>query len=172
MLSKLMAAALAASFFITLGGCAQVDTRPADDTPAATTAAEPAEPAPEVQSAAVTPEAEPQVAIPNPAVIEFAPESTELDSDAQALVNRLFARAKRAEKIVLKGYSDRRVNGNAVQVAISRAVQIRNELVKNGVDAKNVRIRYNTEQAKNMVTVDLGEQPLRVENKATDKSRN
>lgn len=154
------AATLAASILI-LAGCAQNETRTAADEPADTQAsavtAPATEPSPEPPQAA-------EPALTNPAVIAFDERSTQLDSEAQALVARLVVPARRAGKIVIMGYSDRRKDGNAKDTAIARAVKVRNELVKNGIAAKNIRIKYSTDQGKHMVAVDLGGEPARADN--------
>lgn len=169
MLSKITSATLAASL-VALGGCAQTEIHSGNDTQAAAPMVITETPQPEEPTAATA--TAPQAALPNLAIIEFDEQSVQLDSDAQALLTRLIAPAKRADKIVIMGYSDRRKFGNAKEMAISRALKIRNELVKNDIPAKSIRIRYNTEQARHAVKVDLGVEPLHVENDAAANRKN
>lgn len=178
MLSKITIAALAASF-IALGGCAQTETgngnglsqdssqtKPlASTTPANLADAKKTTPSPAADTAA-------QVAISNPAIIEFDAQSVELNSQAQALIASLATSAKRSGKILITGYCDRRKTGNAITVALSRANKVKNELVKNGVAAKAIRVKYITGQAKHIAKVELGSEPLRVDNSVTPQRRN
>jgi outer membrane protein OmpA-like peptidoglycan-associated protein len=176
MLSKITVAALAASF-IALGGCAQTETGnglsqdSSEAKPLASTA--PAKLA-DAKTTVASPAADTaaQVAITNPAIIEFDAQSVELNSQAQALIASLATPAKRSGKILITGYCDRRKTGNAVTVALSRATQVKNELVKNGVAAKTIRVKYITGQTKNIAKVELGNEPLRVDNSVATQRRN
>ncbi len=163
MFSKLTATMLTASF-VALAGCAQNETGNGDglaqgkqETPALATA----KPAEASASAAATSASAATAAIGNPAIIEFDTKGVELNSDAQALLAQLAASAKPSKKIVVTGYCDKRKVGNAKSIALARANKVKKELVKDGVAAKSVRVKYITDQAKNLVRIDVdnGAQP-------------
>ncbi|HJV86136.1 MAG TPA: OmpA family protein [Noviherbaspirillum sp.] len=156
MLSKLTAAMLAASFIV-LAGCAQNETGNGDglaqgkqETQAQTTA-KPADARAAANSAANTAAAE----IGNPAIIEFDTKGIALNSDAQVLLARVAAAAKPSKKIVVRGYCDKRKVGDAKSIALARAGAVKKELVKNGVAANAIRLKYITDQAKNLVRIDI-----------------
>lgn len=149
---------------ILLAGCAQPGTENGlnqSETEAISTTA-----AAEMTSGASQAAAEDtaQSAPVNP-VIAFGESSTELDELAQEQINQLLPTARRADKIVIYGYSDRNNPGNAKEIAISRALRVRTELVKNGVPLDNIRIRYSTMQARHEAKVLLHEDKLTVADK-------
>ncbi|WP_136419645.1 OmpA family protein [Herbaspirillum sp. ST 5-3] len=170
MFSKLTAATLAASF-IALAGCAQMENGNGDSQAQSALEAQPqantAKPA-DNKAGTAAPAADngAQAALTNPAIVEFDAQTVELNSDAQALIARLATNAKRSKKIVITGYCDKHKTGKAKSIALSRAIKVKNELIKNGVAAKTIRVKYITDQAKNLAKVDLGGEPLRVENGA------
>ena len=83
----------------------------------------------------------------NPVPIVFDKFSIKLDESDKYIVQEISERAKNANKLVITGYCDRRQIGNAKAAAIARATAVRNELVYQGVSAKNIRIKYVTEVA-------------------------
>jgi outer membrane protein OmpA-like peptidoglycan-associated protein len=173
MLSKITAAAAAVSF-IALAGCAQTDgitdhgsTQNGQET-AAVTSAKPGDPA----NARGADADSLQSATENPALVEFDPQSVELNSQAKTLVVKLAAPTKRANKILVTGYADRKTSSAAQKRALARAIAVKNELVKNGVLAKNIRIKYITDQARNAAMVEWSGEALKVVDGAARNAKN
>ncbi|KQO26443.1 hypothetical protein ASF11_01685 [Acidovorax sp. Leaf76] len=135
-----------------LAGCA--------DTPA---------PAPEPEVTAATPMAEPPPpppeAAPAPApeeprlpadgiVAEFKPTQVKLSPETQAILTRLASTREPNERLEITGYCHRKdAPVDAREIALMRAMAVRNELVKQGVPAKSIRVKFNTTQALHAVKI-------------------
>lgn len=89
----------------------------------------------------------PDYATMNPVPIAFDKFSIKLDENDKRIVEQISERAKKAHKFVITGYCDHRQIGNAKAAAIARATAVRDELVRLGVSAKNVRIKHVTDVA-------------------------
>lgn len=83
----------------------------------------------------------------NPVPIAFDKFSVKLNEDNKRIVEQISGRAKKAHKLVIIGYCDRRQIGNAKAAALARATAVRDELVRLGVSAKNIRIKHVTDAA-------------------------
>jgi len=89
-------------------------------------------------------------------VAEFDKQSSELTPDALATIANTSDAAKQAQHVVVTGYCDRHDDEkNAKQLALARAGAVRSELIKHGVPAKNIRVKYVTTEARHAVTVVL-----------------
>lgn len=83
----------------------------------------------------------------NPVPIVFDKFSVKLSESDKYILQEISERAKNARKLVITGYCDRHQIGNAKAAAIARATAARNELVQQGVPAKNIKIKHVTEVA-------------------------
>lgn len=89
-------------------------------------------------------------------VAEFDKQSTELTPEAIATIDNTSAAAKDAQHVEVTGYCDRHDDEkNAKQIALKRAGEVRIELIKQGVPAKIIRVKYITTEARHAVTVVL-----------------
>ena len=89
-------------------------------------------------------------------VAEFDKQSAELTPEAVATVANTSEAAKQAQHVVVTGYCDRHDDEkNAKQIALARASAVRSELIKHGVSAKTIRVKYVTNEARHAVTVVL-----------------
>lgn len=86
---------------------------------------------------------------------DFAPMSVALSADQEARILALAGAAKAAGRITVRGFCDRTAVGNAKEAAIARAVAVRQILVKAGIPATKVRVRYVTEEARHAAVVIL-----------------
>ncbi|WP_343590087.1 hypothetical protein [Paracidovorax wautersii] len=120
--------------------------------PVAAPAAEPA--APPVAAPAPAPAAPAALRMPDDGTLaRFSGTATDLPPGTAALLD-LLAR----DKTVLweiKGYSDRQANKPepAREAALARALSVRKQLVLRGVPPQNLRVKYSTEEAREVVTV-------------------
>ncbi len=121
--------------------------------PVAAPAAEPAAP-PVVAAPAPAPAAPAALRMPDDGTLaRFSGTATDLPPGTAALLD-LLAR----DKTVLweiKGYSDRQANKPepAREAALARALSVRKQLVLRGVPPQNLRVKYSTEEAREVVTV-------------------
>ena len=148
-----------------LSACAQTGTKPVQpqenrpavqaaaryDPPKAAAAPAPAAPAVEQKNSAG------KAAFAEHAEIEFDAKSREIGDDARESIALLRESAQKARHIVITGYCDKRAATNAKEIALFRAMAVRNELVNFGAAEKNIRIKYVTGQAKHAVAIDLSE---------------
>jgi outer membrane protein OmpA-like peptidoglycan-associated protein len=89
-------------------------------------------------------------------VAEFDKQSAELTPEALATIANTSDAAKQAQHVVVTGYCDRHDDEkNAKQIALARAGAVRTELIKHGVSAKTIRVKYVTNEARHAVTVVL-----------------
>lgn len=89
-------------------------------------------------------------------VAEFDRQSAELTPEALATIANTSDAAKQAQHVVVTGYCDRHDDEkNAKQIALARASAVRSELIKHGVSAKTIRVKYVTTEARHAVTVVL-----------------
>lgn len=89
-------------------------------------------------------------------VAEFDKQSVELSTEARANIADMTKSALQAKHVLVTGYCDKQDNQkNARQVALARAIAVRNELIKQGVPAKTIRTKYVTTEARHAVTVVL-----------------
>jgi outer membrane protein OmpA-like peptidoglycan-associated protein len=80
----------------------------------------------------------------NPVAIEFPARSVLLTEEARALLPQLVARSKTASAIQVMGFCDKAQASNAREIAIGRGIAVRNELVRLGVPAAKLKVRYTT----------------------------
>lgn len=146
---------LAASMVVFLTGCACApSTPPETDTTAITTA--PAEVAPQPVEAAVPPE--PMVQPPrlpdDGMVAQFTPAQVKLSAETLALLARLAKTRAADERLEITGYCNRKdAPIDAKDIALMRAMAARNELVRLGVPAKTIRVKFNTMQGLHAVKI-------------------
>ena len=135
---------------LALSGCAQQQTVAEADQPPVANEEKVKAKSPERQGAAPAVAAEepgPDYANMNPVPIPFDKMSVKLrDSDKQILV-RIKDRAKKAKKLTITGYCDRKQVGNSKDAAIARAVAVKKELVRLGVKSAAIRIKHVTSVA-------------------------
>lgn len=81
--------------------------------------------------------------------------SISLSEGEKANVAVLADRARNARSVLIRGYCDRNEVGNAKDAAIARAEAVRKVLLKAGVPARSMRIRYNTERKMHAAEVEL-----------------
>ncbi len=120
--------------------------------PVAAPAAEPA--APPVAAPAPAPAAPAALRMPDDGTLaRFSGIATDLPPGTAALLD-LLARDKTA-LWEIKGYSDRQANKPepAREAALARALSVRKQLVLRGVPPQNLRVKYSTEEAREVVTV-------------------
>ncbi|MBV8620156.1 MAG: OmpA family protein [Curvibacter sp.] len=118
------------------------------------------------QSAAAAPAAAPAPAAPaapaprhlpeDGTVAEFEPQNTRLSDDTLALLAEVAPTLVQAPHLEVVGYCNRQdAPKNARQVALARALAVRSELLRLGVAAKNIRVKYVTTEARHAVTVQI-----------------
>lgn len=89
-------------------------------------------------------------------VAEFDKQSADLTPEAIATITNTSEAAKQAQHVLVTGYCDRHDDEkNAKQLALARAHAVRSELIKHGVSAKIIRVKYVTTEARHAVTVVL-----------------
>lgn len=90
-----------------------------------------------------------------PRLFRFDKMSVSLSENEKTNVVALAEQAKSAGSILIRGYCDRTEVGNAKDAAIARAHAVRQVLLKAGVAARSIRVRYNTERKLHAVEVEL-----------------
>ncbi|WP_334187805.1 OmpA family protein [Noviherbaspirillum sp.] len=141
-LNGLVAGASLAALLV-MTGCAQQPTTPESTgaTPAqGSIVSGKAEPSP----APVPTETKPDYASINPVPITFEKMSVKLSDAEKAVIGQVAERAKKATKLLVTGYCDRKQVGNPKAAALARATAVKDELVKLGIKPKAVRIKYVT----------------------------
>ncbi|WOI47815.1 OmpA family protein [Acidovorax sp. BLS4] len=136
-----------------LGGCANTSNTEANTAAADASAQAAAAPAPAPVAPPPAPEPEPLRIPEDGTVAEFSGLETELPADTPALLDILTADKAGNQRWEIKGYADRKTAKNAREIALARALAVRKELVSRGVPAKNLRVMFSTDQARNAVTV-------------------
>jgi outer membrane protein OmpA-like peptidoglycan-associated protein len=148
--------------FAALVGCAQIPG-PSEGQTAKDTAAQTA-PNAALSAGTASPATPPTPAEPTAqqklaadgTLAEFDPAGSELSDEAVALITEFSTTAAQAKRVEVTGHCDRRDNEkNAKQLALKRALAVRNELVKHGVANKKIRVKYLTSDARQTVTVTL-----------------
>jgi len=157
-------AAFSAVSLLLLGACAQLETKPVqpqENRPTTQTAArydppKAAAPAPVAPVAAQKSSAGTE-AFAEHTELAFDAKSRELGNDARGAIASLRESVKKARHIVITGYCDKRAAANAKEIALFRAMAVKDELVNLGAAEKNVRVKYVTSQAKHEVAIDMTE---------------
>lgn len=90
-----------------------------------------------------------------PQLFHFDKMSVSLSESEKANVAALAEQARSADSILIRGYCDRTEVGNAKDAAIARAQAVRKVLLKAGVPARSMRVRYNTERKMHAAEVEL-----------------
>ncbi|WP_332670520.1 OmpA family protein [Aromatoleum sp.] len=90
-----------------------------------------------------------------PQLFPFDKMSVSLSEGEKANVAAFAERARNADSILIRGYCDRTEVGNAKDAAIARAQAVRKVLLKAGVPARSMRVRYNTERKMHAAEVEL-----------------
>ncbi|MBV8621357.1 MAG: OmpA family protein [Curvibacter sp.] len=87
-------------------------------------------------------------------VAEFQPQDSRLSEEALALLADVAPTLVQAQHIEITGFCNRQdAPKNARQVALTRAMAVRGELLRLGVPAKGIRVKYVTTEARHAVTV-------------------
>jgi outer membrane protein OmpA-like peptidoglycan-associated protein len=81
----------------------------------------------------------------NPVPIMFDKMSVKLRDEDKSILAQISERAKKAQKLTITGFCDRRQVGNAKLAALTRATAVKNELITLGVNPKTVQVKYVTE---------------------------
>lgn len=98
----------------------------------------------------------PDYAVMNPVPLEFEKLSIKLRDADKQIIAQIKDRAQKARKLTITGYCDRKQVGNAKAAALARAKSVKQELVRLGVKAKSINIKYVTTVAnKHAVEVEL-----------------
>ena len=128
--------------FVTLTACNSNETKPDESKPTISANAEFNKPSEQV----VTPK--PAAEIKNPTVINFDKLSIALDNAAREQIAQITERAKATRKLSVTGYCDKGQVGNPSDVAVARAVAVRDEMVKLGVPASSILVKFVTKVSK------------------------
>ncbi|PTT22829.1 flagellar motor protein MotB, partial [Acidovorax sp. HMWF029] len=87
-------------------------------------------------------------------VAQFKATQVKLPPETQAILTRLAATLEPTERLEITGYCHRKdAPVDAREIALMRAMAVRNELVKQGVPAKSIRVKFNTTQALHAVKI-------------------
>lgn len=143
---------------LALAGCAQNQVASKTEAPASSQAAkeEPKSEKTVVASMAPGEEIVPDYAVVNPVPIPFDKLSVKLRETDKQILTQIKDRAKKARKVTITGYCDRKQVGNAKAAALARAQSVKQELGRLGVNTKLVKIKYVTDVAdKHLVEVEL-----------------
>lgn len=90
----------------------------------------------------------PAPVIPNPATISFDKMAVTLDDKARLYVAQMVDQARKSKKIVATGFCDKNQIANPADAAVARAVAVRDELIRLGVPAANIQVKFVTKIAK------------------------
>lgn len=134
-----------------LVGCASNETKPGDESDnkgAATAAAGQAGNEPAPAPARPVPPPKPSVEIANPTVITFEKMSVALDGKARDTIAELADKARSSNKLLVTGYCDRNQIKNATDSAVARAIAVRDELMRHGVNPANISVKFSTVKPK------------------------
>lgn len=143
---------------LALAGCAQNQVASKTEAPASSQALkeEPKSEKTVVASMAPGEEIVPDYAVVNPVPIPFDKLSVKLRETDKQILTQIKDRAKKARKVTITGYCDRKQVGNAKAAALARAQSVKQELGRLGVNTKLVKIKYVTDVAdKHLVEVEL-----------------
>lgn len=146
---------LAASMVVVLAGCACAPSTPPETDNTASTAAS-TEVAPQPVEAAAPPEpAAPPPRLPDDGMVaQFTPAQVKLSAETLALLARLAETRTADERLEITGYCNRKdAPIDAKDIALMRAMAARNELVRLGVPAKTIRVKFNTMQGLHAVKI-------------------
>jgi outer membrane protein OmpA-like peptidoglycan-associated protein len=86
----------------------------------------------------------PDYANMNPVSIVFDKLSIKLDDDDKQILAQISERAKKAPKLTITGFCDHNQVANPKAAALARADAVKAELIRLGVQSKEVRIKYQT----------------------------
>ncbi|GAA5787049.1 hypothetical protein GCM10007860_32000 [Chitiniphilus shinanonensis] len=109
-------------------------------------------PAPAKPTPTPAPSATPAV---DPNTFSFDKMSVSLGDADKARAAALADKAKAATSVSIRGFCDRAEVGNAKDAAIARANAVRTELIKAGVPAAKIRIRFTTDQPRHAAVVEF-----------------
>ena len=146
---------LAAGMVVVLAGCACAPSTPPETDTTASTAA-PAEVAPQPVEAAAPPEpVAPPPRLPDDGMVaQFTPAQVKLSAETLALLARLAETRTADERLEITGSCNRKdAPIDAKDIALMRAMAARNELVRLGVPAKTIRVKFNTMQGLHAVKI-------------------
>ncbi len=137
-----------------LAGCAGTPAASSDETTAATPSA-PTEVAPAPTPAPPPEPVAEQPRLPDDGIVaEFGPKQVKLSPETLALLARLAETREVDERLEITGYCNRKdAPIDAKDIALMRAMAARNELVRLGVPAKTIRVKFNTMQALHAVKI-------------------
>ena len=137
-----------------LAGCAGTPAASSDET-AAATPAQPAEVAPAPTPAPPPEPVAEQPRLPDDGIVaEFGPKQVKLSPETLALLARLAETREADERLEITGYCNRKdAPIDAKDIALMRAMAARNELVRLGVPAKTIRVKFNTMQGLHAVKI-------------------
>ena len=146
---------LLAAAIVTLSGCACLPSTTAEaDKTAETTPPPVASPQPPAVETASEPTPQPPRLPEDGIVAEFSPAQVKLSEQTLLLLARLAETRTPDERLEITGYCNRKdAPVDARDIALMRATAARNELVRLGVPAKSIRVKFNTMQALHAVKV-------------------
>jgi len=135
-----------------LAGCA--DTPAPTPEPETTAAASPAaEPPPPPEAPPAPAPEEPRLPADG-IVAQFKPTQVKLSPETQAILTRLASTREPNERLEITGYCSKKdAPLDAREIALTRAMAVRSELIKQGVPAKSIRVKFNTTQALHAVKI-------------------
>lgn len=146
------AAAGATAAALLLAGCANTPAPPPEPEVAAAPA--PVEPPPPPPEPAPAPAPEEPRLPEDGMVAQFKPTQVKLPPETLAILTRLASTREPHERLEITGYCHRKdAPVDAREIALMRAMAVRNELVKQGVPAKSIRVKFNTTQALHAVKI-------------------
>jgi outer membrane protein OmpA-like peptidoglycan-associated protein len=87
--------------------------------------------------------------------LQFEKMSAKLEPEHEKQLLQLMPLLQSSKSIVLRGYCNKKEVGNAKDGAIARAAAVEKFLQKQGIPDKKMTIRFNTDDAKHAVEIDL-----------------
>lgn len=84
----------------------------------------------------------PAAEVKNPTLISFDKLSVVLDDKAREVLALSMERARQARRIVVTGYSDKRMVANPNDAAVARALAVRDEYVRLGIAPTGIAVKF------------------------------
>lgn len=85
--------------------------------------------------------------------ISFTKMSAKLDKMAQQQLEQMLPLLKTGDKVTITGYCDRSAIKNATRAAKARALTVKEELVRLGIDVNKISIANVTNEARHVATI-------------------
>lgn len=149
----LPAALLATAFF--LAGCAAPSPTAPEPQSTDSTAAAPETATAPAETPPPPPAAQPRPRLPEDGIVaQFKPAQVKLSDETLALLANLVETRAADERLEITGYCNRQdAPEDAREIALKRAMAVRQELLRLGVPAKSIRVKYSTVQALHAVKI-------------------